>query len=345
MISKAHPLSIYLYRVRKLIWACALFLLSLLFGALGYIFIEDYQPLDALYMAVITFSTVGYTEVNSLSTDGKIFTIVFITLNLGIFAYTVSVLSRYLFEGELRKIFRNIISSRDLSKMDKHVIVCGFGKNGSQACEELAKDNVRFVIIEGDEDVINAVPTDKGYHFVMGNATADEVLKEANIDKAMTIITTLPEDADNVFIALTAKELNPSIKVIAKATEATSERKLYRAGASHVVMPDRLGGMHMANLITKPYVIEFLDSISGIGRDKLVLEEVAYVDLKNQYQGKSLRELDIRNLSGATVIAVKGDKAGFEFNPHSNKMISEGDVLIVLGKQENIDRFDEEFKN
>ncbi len=312
-------------------------------GALGYIVLEGYDPLDAIYMAVITFSTVGYKEVNSLSSSGKIFTIIFIVINLGIFAYTVSVLSSFLFEGELRKIFKNMKSSRDLSKMKNHVIVCGFGKNGSKACEELKKDKQDFVVIESDASVINAFSSDKGYHFINGNATLDEVLLDAGIKNANTIITALQEDADNVFITLTARELNPGIKIIAKATEPTSEKKLYRAGASHIVMPDRLGGIHMANLITKPYVIEFLELINGVDDSKLLLEEISHESMKKEFQNKSLRELDIRNKTGATIIAFKDDRLGFVFNPHSEKMVEQNDVLIVLGKPENIEKFKDAF--
>ncbi|QSE99315.1 potassium channel protein [Fulvivirga lutea] len=308
-------------------------------GALGYVVLEDFTTLDAVYMAVITFATVGYNEVNTLSEAGKVFTIVFIIVNMGIFAYTVSVLSSFLFEGELRKVFKNLKSNRDLSKLTDHVIVCGYGKNGSKACEELLKDNKEFVIVESNEEVIRSLPEDKRYHFVIGNATLDEVLLEAGIENASTVITSLPEDSDNVFITLTARELNPLVKIIAKATEPSSEKKLYRAGASHVVMPDRLGGIHMANLITKPYVIEFLELINGVNDSKLVLEEVNHESLKEDYKNKTLRELDIRNKTGATIIAFKDDQLGFVFNPHSEKLVQDNDVLIVLGKAETIEKF------
>ncbi len=281
--------------IQRIIFATLLFILSLTLGALGYILIEDYEPLDALYMAVITFSTVGYKEVNTLSDSGKIFTIIFIVINLGIFGYIVSVLSSFLFEGELRKVFKNIVISRDLSKMKDHVIVCGFGKNGSKVCEELLKDNKDFVVVESNPDVISAFQQNKNYRFINGNATLDEVLIEAGIQNASTVITALKEDSDNVFITLTARELNPNIIIIAKATEPTSEKKLYRAGAAHVVMPDRLGGIHMANLITKPYVIEFLELMNGIDETKMLLEEVDHGALKEEFLSKSLRELDVRN--------------------------------------------------
>ena len=325
--------------LRRIIFATFLFVISMTLGSLGFIIIEDYNLRDAVYMSVITFSTVGFTEVNPLSEDGKVFTTIFITLNLVIFAYTVSALSSFFFEGELKKVFQNIISSREVSKLKNHVIVCGFGKNGAQACEELEKSRTDFVVIEKDIQIIDAVSPDKKYKFINGNATLDEVLIEAGVEKAAVVITALPSDADNVFITLTARGLRPAINVIAKATEVNSEKKLLRAGASHVVMPDKLGGMHMANLITKPYVIEFLELLNGVGDSKIELEEIDYQNLKPEYCNQSIKSLDIRNKTGATVIAVKDEKEGFIFNPNSEKQICEGDVLIVLGKRTNLLEF------
>jgi voltage-gated potassium channel len=230
-----------------------------------------------------------------------------------------------------------------VKKLKNHVIVCEFGKNGSKVCEELRKDKIEFVVIESNTDTINSFPEEKKYHFINGNATLDEVLFEAGIKEASTVICSLPEDSDNVFITLTARELNRQIKIISKANEPTSEKKLYRAGATYVVMPDRLGGIHMANLITKPYVIEFLELINGVGDSKLVLEEVNHERLKQEFQNKSLRELDIRNKTGATIIAFKDEIDGFIFNPHSEKAVREGDVLIVLGSTTNIDQFKSAF--
>lgn len=331
--------------VIKLIYATLLFLLSLIIGTVGYIYIEGYNTIDAVYMSIITFATVGFTEVNALSTNGKIFTVCYIVLNLGIFAYTVSVLSTFLFEGELGRVFKNYISTREVNKLKDHVIVCGFGRNGAMACEELHKGQKHFVIIERDKEVIDTFPEEKKYSFINGNATLDEVLLEAGLERASTVITALPSDADNVFITLTAKELNPRINVIAKASETNSEKKLYRAGASHVVMPDRLGGIHMANLITKPYVIEFLELLSGVGEEHMELEEVSYARLKDEFHHKTIRELDIRQKSGVTIIAFKDDKEGFIFNPASDKKIEKGDVLIILGTKHNISNFKANFIN
>lgn len=331
--------------LRKLLLAFTLIICSMIIGSIGYTIIEGYSPLDAAFMSVITFSTVGFREVAPLSDTGKTFTIIYIIVNLGMFAYTVSVLSSFLFEGELQKIFKNFQTSREVKKLKNHVIVCGFGRNGAMACEELLVGKKDFIIIENNESVLSTIPEKKAYHFIKGNATMDETLLEAGVKKASTIITTLPSDADNVFITLTAKELNPGINIISKATEASSEKKLYRAGASHVVMPDRLGGMHMANLVTKPYVIEFLEMINGVGETTLLLEEIEFSQFKSEYQNSTIREMAIRRQTGATIIAFKDETEGFIFNPPGESKMTNGDILIILGTQEHLTNFRHSFLN
>lgn len=186
--------------LRKLLLAFTLIICSMIIGSIGYTIIEGYSPLDAAFMSVITFSTVGFREVAPLSDTGKTFTIIYIIVNLGMFAYTVSVLSSFLFEGELQKIFKNFQTSREVKKLKNHVIVCGFGRNGAMACEELLVGKKDFIIIENNESVLSTIPEKKAYHFIKGNATMDETLLEAGVKKASTIITTLPSDADNVFL-------------------------------------------------------------------------------------------------------------------------------------------------
>jgi len=330
--------------VNRLLFATSLYLVSMVVGTVGFMSLEGYSLVDGIYMSVITFSTVGFTEVVPLSNSGKIFSVVYISINLGIFAYTVSVISSILFEGELNKVFKSYFVNREVKKLKNHVIVCGLGSNGERACEELNDAGQPFVIIEDDSGVLDDFPDDKKYNFILGDATTDETLIEAGLERAGTIITTLPSDAENVFITLTAKEINSNIQVIARASEPSAEKKLLRAGASYVVMPDRLGGMHMANLVTKPYVIELLEMLNGVGKQPLELEEVDYEHLKDEIKDKSLSDLDIRNKTGATIIAYKDDKEGFLFNPHSDKKIGAGDVLIVLGTKENLTKFNDEFK-
>jgi len=328
--------------LRKLLFAVMAMGMSLMMGVVGYYLLEGFSFLEALYMSVITISTVGFSEVKPLTTGGKIFTIFYIILNLGIFAFVVSTISTYLFEGELQKIYSNFIIGREVKKMKNHVIVCGFGRNGLKAAEELSRSRKDFIIIEQDAERISFSKY-KNFQFIKGDATLDEILIEAGIEKANTIITTLPKDSDNVFITLTARELNRSINIISRASEEKSEKKLIRAGANFVVMPDTLGGLHMAQIITKPYVIEFLDLMNGVSEENLSLHDFAYENFRDDCQKKSLRDLDIRKKSGATVIAIKHPERGFIFNPNPDSLLGENEILIALGTPESIDKFRSEY--
>ncbi|MFA0962201.1 TrkA family potassium uptake protein [Roseivirga sp. BDSF3-8] len=333
---------------RRLIYAILLLFLSLLVGCAGYCFIEGYSLLEAFYMSMLTMSTVGFNEVRQLSQAGQLFTSLYILANIIIFAYAVSVIATFIFEGELQKIFKTIISDKKVRELENHIIVCGLGRNGLKACEELRRSDQPFVIIENDEDIVDRVAVPENFPCVPGDATSDEVLKSAGIEKAKCIITTLSKDADNVFISLTARELNPSIYIISRSSEESSEKKLLRAGADRVVMPDALGGLHMAQLVTKPYVIEFLDLLSGVGgyTEKLMLEEVGYHNVLHSYRDKSISELDVRKNTGATIIAITDrSRNGFQFNPSGSTRITEGVVLIILGKKGEIDGFRKHYTN
>ncbi|WP_038030534.1 potassium channel family protein [Thermonema rossianum] len=328
--------------LKRLLIAFVLILLSFIVGTIAYQLIEGYTPLEAFYMTVITFSTVGYTEVHPLSEEGRLFTSFFIVFNLLVAGFAVSTLTSFFFEGEIQKLLYNFGISRNVRKMKNHVIVCGYGRNGIKVCEELVKAKRDFVIIEHDPKVSRPVfAKDVRFGYIVGDATLDETLKEARIEQASAIVTTLPKDAENVFITLTARELNPGIFIVARASEETSERKLYRAGANRVVMPDYIGGIHMAQIITKPYVIEFLDLLSGIGDIHLDLEEVRGYWLRPDVIGKSLAELNIRNATGGAVVLALREGGQFIFNVDPHRPIQKEDVFIVLGLPEHLRKFEE----
>ena len=326
-------------RLKNLYFTLALVFSSFSVGIAGYYSIEGFSFWDAFYMTVITISTVGFKELHELSPSGRIFTSFYIIFNISIFAYIISVITKYLFEGELKEIYKNYMTNLDVKKMKNHVIVCGYGRNGSKAADELMQENKPFIIIDRDVDLIkHKLANQENYIYLEGEATDDDTLKLAGIERATAIITTLPKDADNVFVSLTARELNPKIKIIARASEPSSESKLYRAGANSVVMPDVIGGQHMAQLITKPEVIQFIDMLSGVGEVKLKLDEITFSELKDEYRGKTIRELDIRKKTGATVIGFKNDTKGFLVNPDPNIKIEEGDVLILLGDNDEVSK-------
>jgi voltage-gated potassium channel len=331
--------------IRKLVVAILLMLFSIVVGTLGFHVIEGYTLTDSIFMAIITISTVGYTTIEPLGIVGKIFASLYIIMNLVIFAYVISVITSYLFEGGLRNIFRKFIIDREVNKMKDHVIVCGYGRNGSKACEELRISGREFVVIENDEDIINSIPDDGSIHLVVGDATDDDVLRLAKIDTAEFIIITLPRDSDNVFITLTARELNPDIHVIARASDPNSEKKLRRAGAHNVILPDVLGGLHMSQLITKPYVIEFLDILNGVSSEELHLEEITFDDIRTDFQNHTIGVLDVRAKSGVTIIGVRRGEGGFSFNPGPDTIINQGSILIILGNKTQIEKFSDLYLN
>ncbi len=311
-------------------------LMVILGGVCGYMLVEDYSMLDALYMTIITVASVGYREVYPLSDSGKIFTIILIIFSLGTFAYAISVITTYVIEGEFRQYFQHYKTTRVIKNLRNHVIVCGYGRNGKQACEQIKSGHMPFVIIEPGQAIIDALKEDGSQIFVQGDATRDEVLMSAGIEHARALITTLPSDADNVFVVLTAREMNPRVKIISRASDDASENKLKRAGADNVIMPDKIGGTHMAALVTKPDVIEFIDHITG--RINIKLEEISYSNLPDRLKDKSIRELDIRNKTGANIIGFKAGSGEYVINPGPETIMLPNAKLFVLGTRDQVNQ-------
>jgi voltage-gated potassium channel len=273
-----------------------------------------------------------------MSPEGRLFVSVYIFFNLLVVAYLVSVLTTYIFDGELRNLFQMLRTDQEIRNVSGHIIVCGFGRNGSKAYHELHDSGAQVVIVEQSEALLKSTVESLAGKVlaVFGDATTDETLLAAGIARARAIITALPKDADNVFVTLTARELNPGIKIIARASLKTSEAKLLRAGADSVVMPDEIGGSHMANLVIRPEVIRFLDMISGLGPRKLRLEELRPDEMRPEWRGRSIRELDIRSRTGATVIGLKHRDGELLVSPSADLVPQPGDVMLFLGTDEQI---------
>lgn len=327
--------------LRKILILLLLSLLSVVVGIVGFVIIEDFTIIEGLYMTVITLSTVGFETRRALSETGMVFISIYIMLNLGLFAYIVSKVVRYVFEGELTGEYQYYLNKKSLKKMNNHIIVCGFGRNGSKAFSELSKSEENAVVIDRDESLELGIHNN-GHIFMHGDASDDEMLLNAGIEKAKAIILTLPNDAENVFIALSARELNPSIRIISRASNEGSYNKLIKAGANDVVMPDNLGGKHMAQLVTKPSVIHFLNMLEGVSSD-FHMEEVTYAQLLSQYQGKSIQEMGIRKVTGASVVAHLKANGEFIVNPKAEASLQEGGAFIILGTNDDIQAFRDVF--
>lgn len=232
--------------------------------------------------------------------------------------------------------------TKSISQLENHVIVCGYGRNGKQVCLELYDDRIPFVIIEKRSDIVDEIRDEGKFLFIEGDSTEENVLIEAGIKKAKAIITTLPEDPDNVYVVLTARELNPNILIISRASVESSESKLKRAGANNVIMPEKIGGAHMAALVSKPDIIEFIAHLTGQGSDiNITFEEIPLTDISEEYQNKTIKDLDVRNRTGANIIGLKLEGGKYIINPDPETPINIKAQIIVLGNSEQIKKFRE----
>jgi voltage-gated potassium channel len=230
-----------------------------------------------------------------------------------------------------------------IDKLENHIIICGYGRNGKEAAHVLKNHNQRFVVIEEKQPVIDNMSSRYKELILLGDATLDEVLLRAGILKAKALITTLPLDADNLFIVLSARALNPALTIISRASNDNSDKKLKTAGADNVIMPDKIGGAHMASLVLKPDVMEFVDYITGQGGDNIKLEEITFDNLSETYKNKTIKDLEIRNKSGANIVGFKTAKGEYIINPSPDTVMIHDAKLFVLGTTEQISRLREIF--
>ena len=306
----------------------------IIFGILGYMYIEDYGLLDAFYMTLITVSTVGYKEVQPLSDAGKLFTACLILSSFGTFAYAASSIGVGILSGKYRYYFKNYRLEQEIQKLKNHVILCGYGNNGEAAAQHLMLHNLPFVVLEKDPIKLEKLKSMKNILFLEADAVDDVNFIKAGISQANSVISTLPSDADNVFVVLTARQLNSNLTIISRATNPKTEAKLRFAGANNVIMPDRVGGNHMAALVTTPDVNEFLDKLSLSSGDSVNLEE--FIVEGNNDRIISVSDLESKESSLLRVIGVKKGKGkGYILNPSNDTQIEKGDKIFVLGKKED----------
>jgi voltage-gated potassium channel len=298
-------------------------------GTIGYMLIEGFNFLEALYMTVITIASVGFQEVHPLSETGRMFTIFLILINLGLFTYFITLLSRYFFDLEFIKKYKQITMENSIQKLQGHVIICGFGRNGKESAQILHDNKIPFVILEEKNELDTDLDFEVKY-FMKGDATKDETLLEAGINNARAIIITLPVDADNLFVVLTAKQLNPNITIISRASQDSSIKKLKIAGASNVIMPDKIGGAHMATLVMLPDVVELLSMMGTINNTEFRVAEIS------AQKSIALSELDLWKKTNCTILGIKDQANNYTINPSSAYHINPGERLIIMGSDEQI---------
>jgi voltage-gated potassium channel len=310
----------------------------ILTGIIGFMLIEGFSLLDAVYMTIVTVTTVGYEEVHELSKAGKIFNILLIISSFATFAYALAKLTQYIVDGEINKFFKNRKIMSAIKELKDHVIVCGYGRNGKQAAKILGHHKVRFVVIESNEERIEQELSKKdGILYIKGDATDDDVLRSAGIDRAKALITALPEDADNVYIVLSARSLSQSIQIISRSSNPGAATKLRKAGADNVISPDKIGGTHMATLVSKPDVIEFIDYLSGEEGESIHLESVGYEILPSELKDKTLQEIMAWRKTGVNCIGIKDAEGKFIINPPEGTLINSRMKVIVLGTRQQIE--------
>jgi voltage-gated potassium channel len=327
-----------IFHYKRILIVIILILANFVLGISGFMLIEGYSFLDAFYMTTITITTTGFGEVSPLTAAGKIFTSILCLTSIGAALYGVTTLTSFLVDGEILNLVKNFSMNKQLNELKNHVIVCGFGRNGKQVCEELEKENRAFVIIESNEERLEYIKELKSYIYIDGDATNDEVLTKAKIKDAKALITTLPNDPDNVYVVLTAREMNPGITIISRASDESSEAKLKRAGANNVIMPERIGGTHMATLVTKPDIMEFIALMTGQAGVSISFEEFQHENIKPEFKNKTIKQLSVKRQTGATIIGLKSEDGMFHVNPGLEMKVEERMNIIALGTKAQLEK-------
>jgi voltage-gated potassium channel len=308
-------------------------------GVIGYMGIEKWRFLDALYMTVITLGTVGFKEVHDLSDAGKIFTIVLIFFGVSVIGYIVGSLAQIMFEGQFQRIIGRKKVEKQVDALKDHYIICGFGRMGSLICKEFASKPIQFVVVERNPEIIEKLKED-GYLFLHGNATDDETLLKAGIKRAKGLITVVTSDTENVYITLTARGLSPNLFILARAGEEGSEIKLQRAGASKVISPYLIGGSRMAQAVLRPNVVDFIEIATGRENLELQMEELN-IPSKSRFIGKNLVTSGFRKETGVIIVGIKKSTGKMHFNPDPNSQIEAHDTLIILGEPSSIQKLEQ----
>jgi voltage-gated potassium channel len=323
----------------KLKIALSLVLTIFAAGTAGFHVIEGWAPLDAFYVTVTTLSTVGYGDFAPLTKAGKIFTVCIIILGVGTMLYSFGLVSEMVVEGRLRRLLGRGKMEKMIDKLSNHYIICGCGRIGFLICRELAAEKVPYVVIDNNPEVIQRIE-DEGVVYCKGDATHDKTLLEAGIKRARGVICVLPSDAENLYVILTAKELNRDVYILSRCEEEASEHRLLRAGADRVMSPYTLGGVRMAMAILRPAMLDFIEITTSRQSLELRMEEIT-VCQGSPYVGQTLEDSGIRKRFGLIIVAVKKGTDKMIFNPMASYVIAEGDRLIAMGEEENVRQFAE----
>ena len=326
--------------LKKIYYSLAGFIILIIFGALSFRIIEgpQWSFLDGLFMTIITLFTVGYSAVHPLNDSGKILTIIIILLGAGFMTYIASLFAQLIFEGKLKEIWGLKRMKKGISELQNHYIICGAGKTASEIIKSLSRTEPgNFVVIDVKRERIKELQ-EKNIFAIEGDATFDDVLINAGLNKASALVTTLPTDADNVFVTLTAKGINNDIRIVSKAEKVESIAKMRRAGATRVVSPNIIAGIKMAAVIRKPSVADFIEAAMAGDNQAMQIEEFR-IQKDCYLEGKKLKEADLRKKSGCIIVATRIGEETI-INPEPEYVFRSTDTLMVLGTREQIDKFE-----
>jgi len=319
----------------KIETAIALLILLLFIGVVGFRVMSNYSWVDAIYMTVITVTTVGFGEDHPLDPQAKIFTVFLILTSVVIVGYAFKIITEYIISKNNLAELKQKKMQKKIDSLSNHVIICGFGRNGKQAAKKLLMHKRSFVVIESNKELIEKHQNDK-ILFVWGNANEDEVLQLAGIEHAECLISALPNDSDNVFVVLSARQMNSKMRIISRASNESSNSKLKLAGANNVILPDNIGGDHMASLVVVPDLLEFVDNLSIVGSSSINIEEIAVEKLYDTSTVKTIQDLQLRKNTGCSVIGYKSESGEYVINPEASQKLAPNSKVIVLGRPEQI---------
>jgi len=317
------------------VWMAAILLLGVIIvGSAGYAVIEGWGFLDSLYMTVITIATVGYGEVAPLSDAGRLFTIALIFAGVGGIAYSFGIIVEFMVEGHLTSILEGRRMQKRIGALSGHHIVVGIGRVGSIVARSLAEEGVPFVVIDSCEEC-GAAAEEAGWLFVHGDATEEQVLLAAGVDRARGLVTAVDTDADNLFVSLTARTLNPSLYIIARSSSVASEAKILRSGANRVITPNVIGGRRMAAMVLHPLVSDYLDIVTHGDEIEYRLDSMP-IGRDSQLAGVSIKDARVRDVTGAYILAVRSEPGQINPNPPAETLLGAGDELVVLGTRDQL---------
>ncbi len=329
-------IALYPFDSKKILRGLVLLALVLTTGTLGYMIIEGWKFLEALYMTVITITTVGYGEIRPLSENGRVFSIFLIFMGIGIIAYFMGMVAQAMVEFQLRDILGRRKLDRQIRKLKGHYIICGYGRIGRIIAHELKANEIPVLVIDKDEGLREILEAE-GIPFLKGDATSEEILIQAGIEKARGLVAVVSSDSDNLFIILTARGLNPDLFILSRADEEQTQKKLMRAGANRVVLPYLIGGHKMAQTIIRPAVDDFLELTVQDESIELQLEQLRVTE-KSRLNGVTLLDSGIRQEMNVIIVAIRKADGTMLFNPSSSAKIEAGDTLIALGHGNDLER-------